>query len=844
MASPVTDPELIARLEAGYQQDLAQRSELGGRPPMAAAISPESAGPPLPNQVLDPALIRYLDSKLEEEGGIGTSFKLPQNSSEYLREKNREGAVAVRRPTESGGYSLPSMMENYLAGFNRAVAKTIGAPVEVANELLNMVGMGMWDPSDRKAQNEVLSAMRKAGIKVDAIDGLAKSIGEETFNNFVSLGVITKTFGSIGNALSQRGSKTLGPIMQDIHKQIVTNPKLALALEQGAAIGAEVGADVTGSELGRIPGAVVGAGVTNSLTKFGNKVGTRLGRMLPQRGPLASEAVNPDMPVDLAKQYAAEQITAAEIRLTKTLQEAVEDVQTTIPGLDPRQAQTVFRQRLDRAEQIGNRIESDFWSRVDQNRRVPMSGIKRDVEAIRDDLVDAPLSEVPDELLTRLYSAGRKVQDPETGRIRTELPTIKFLRGIARDARLMRKREESNIAGVNWSLVRNINRVERAINDGIAAQFPNDVSLTQARNVSMKYHDLFSRGPIADLMSQRPRGDMKVPAGESVDHLMGMGPDGLEAVNQINRVLNTIRAPGGRRFAVTSAERQEIQSLVTAAEDAIRANIRAQAENLDPAAAAKWVKSNEAAIKPLARVSAEGEYFVNKVRSTLDEQKIIERSSLARFAQMSPDIAIDRIFSNPNPVQQVNELLVSFRGDPDALKGLQSGMLNKLFTMGKNDPLRLEQMLKQPKIRDMFERVLDPSQHARMNRIINIASKIARGEEETILPKWSPFRGATIILSRVLGAAFGRTLAPGQLQSASIFAERFRRITESIFQSTDPTELMTNAILDPRWERLLMSRDPGNIKEFRRLNRVMAYTLSTTAGSASATFNALGDRNE
>jgi hypothetical protein len=644
--TPVTDPAILAQLEGTTPQ--VPEMPNPGIPDPALATMPmdgipttdtaPTAGAGL-RPVEDPAVLKQLTA-----GDPKTPATMPDGSA-----IPDEGVVL-----------------NTLAGFNREFAKAIGAPAEIANEVLNLIGTGMWDPKDRSAQNKVLEGMRKIGIKVDAVDGLAKQVGEEFFTGMVTLATMSN-MGGLATKAGQAGWEKTSRIMSDMVEAIRKNPALATLGEFGAATGGVVAKDATGSDLAAIPGAIAGGSMVTAAANTASKVLRRGGDLASSVNPFRSKAPqqaplrDPYAEVEAPRQFAEEQVEGAKLRMERELNSAIESVDRTT---DSATAQTIFRQRFDEAEKIATRMESAFWQRVDTSQRVPMSNIKRSIESMQDDMVDVPRSAVPSEKMEEIYSLSQPVKDPETGRMVPSLPTIKKLRGIRSELRVERKTEEAAPAPNNMKIA-NLNRLERIIDDGIAAQFPDDVTLAQARAMSTKYHDLFSRGPAGVLSRQRAQGDELVPPSVSVDRLRSQ-PQGLESVNQINRGLNTQRAPGGRNFAVTSQERQTIQQMVVDAENAIRTQFR-EAADQSPEQAAAYLKKNEASIKPLARVSSELEFVGQKLNAVMDEQKIIQKSALARFSQLSPDVAIQRIFSHPNPVSQVKELQLVMKRDPDAL---------------------------------------------------------------------------------------------------------------------------------------------------------------------------------
>src|SRR5690606_11706800 len=100
--------------------------------------------------------------------------------------------------------------------------------------------------------------------------------------------------------------------------------------------------------------------------------------------------------------------------------------------------------------------------------------------------------------------------------------------------------------------------------------------------------------------------------------------------------------------------------------------------------------------------------------------------------------------------------------------------------------------------------------------------RISRGDEAAKLRQLS---GASILISRVLAAQGGRAVARftggGTVQTPGIFAAAAARAAERATRTMQPGSLFVQAIMDPKWERVLMSREPRTTAEMRKFTKSM-----------------------
>jgi len=796
--------------------------------PQSPVATPTQSGQPAqatqaPAQVTDPldALEAGIITEQDARGGIVAPTELPYK------------------------WTASDYFANYLRGANKAIATGISAPLEVSNDALGLVGMGIFKPG--AATELVRQDFEALGISTRPLEGLSGEIGYE---NVKGLAQLSMFMAAAPRLAAQTGYSTAAYVTRNIGDILRANPGLNAIIDVGASTGGAIGKDLTGSELAAIPGAVIGgmgASGAVSLTKA-----TGRGLVAGGRGVVSYIKGTASQPPGTAlrdpyadpartRVFAQDQIEGATQKLETAIQGAINDVPTT--G-SPQQVQARVRDLLARAERIGNRVVSDFWERTPLDNPVPMTGIRQEVTALQRELRDTP-SVSPEQrgnFLSRLHELSMPTRGDD-GRMVPSLPTIRRLRdfrGEIRRARLTEEGQARSGLPVNEGLVRNYNRLESIIDDNIQRAVPTDVTIQQARAMSIKYNDIFSRGALSEVLARRQRGDDLVPPGQSVEYLMSRFGGLREIVDARDKLVYT-RAPDGQNFAVTAAEHQELQQLTREAENSIRSMFRDAAATKGPEGAAQFVRRNEAAIRPLARVHAELEQSGNALTHLMQQEKIYKQSALTRFAQEDAQRAIQRIWNAGDPKGTAKTLMQTFKNDQDALEGLRGGVLDELRIRSRGDAILMKNIVSTPRVNDMLSEILSPDQFARMNKLISITNRIANGDEKLIRHM---FKSPALIAARVIGAGMGhqvsRVTGGGAIQAAAIGANTFKQVMEKVFKSTDPGTMLNYAILDPKWEKIILSREPHSSASGRELVTKMRRIVSHLEGFRQAEQKTLG----
>lgn len=782
------------------------------------------------------------------------------------------------QPVGEPGQSPDTPLFNAMAGANKVVAHVLGTPQELVDSTLRMTGIAKLAPNffnqnPGDALKQMEGYFNRIGIyTTPGFEGFASKVGDEAAKGiFTTAAMIAAAPAAAG----VHGAGMTASITRWLGEALVQHPYLAMFQVPGSAVGA-----VGGSEISphlAIPGAILGGGVS-SLLESGARGVARLGAntlsklySVPASGPKNLTAItdallppvkNTGAPSGIALRdvladpgrataYAEQQVEGARLHMEQAVRDAITKIR---PTSDPATSQSNVRTLLEKAERIGNIIVSRYWQRVPLQTRVPLGGIREDIGKLSADLKDTP-SAAPREFIDRIKNMVLVKRNEKGQIISPPLPTIKRMRDLQGEIRRARMAEEGKAyvgMPVNDALVRNYNRLASIIDNGIMESLPGDTRIAQARAVSIMYHDLFSRGNIADVLARRARGDNKFRPDQTVDELMGRH-QGLEDLMNVPRAMS---GPGGQpSLHVTqpkgpplkAAARQVPDQLVQEAENSLRGMFREAANEhaMDPAKVAGWIKKNEPQIRHMASVASDLDQTAQKLTAVVEQRKLLERSAVARFAEMDPQKAIQRVWNDANPAATSKELIKTFKGDTEALEGYRAGLLDELFTRTKIRADRMKDMLDQPKVRRLMEATLSPEQFARLEKMTNTAHSIARGDQMSMKQHFLP---SVSIIGRIFAASIGgrisRLFGSSTIQGPGIMAQYAKGAITKAFKGYDADYMLQRAVMDPNWERLLYSRVPETPKELAQTVRFVKQIVRSEVGGRTAVDSELAKQSE
>lgn len=736
--------------------------------------------------------------------------------------------------------SIGQAMQDIGAGFNSSLARTLSLPREVIDRGMGLLGLDFMQHGS--AQQNTVDALNRMGIPAYEVENLANKIGRGALPALTTYAAMQLAAPSMA---ANQGITSLSYMAREMGKWAIKHPVIGLWLGQTQQAGGKIATAKFGENpLTEFAGELAGGMVIPAAAKLATKpikyagkaigsIANTISDFLPtdlenaikkynpfyKQPPSASGVdplVNKNLDLNRIQNFAKDQLHAA----TSYQDAAIENAINSIPRTGtPAQVQTRTHNLLQDAEKISKRIISGFWDRVPLKARIAVKDMRSDVLAMQRQLVDNDNTR-PDMVMNKIIQETAPTRLPN-GQFKPAQMSVAKLRDYQSQIGTAITEERAKDAP-REGFVRNLAQLSEIIDDNIARQLPNDTTIEQARQMSKRHNDLFSRGPINDILSKRRTGDFRIPQGDSIDTLM-QKTDGLAALKAVqDGVSNYPRIPTNRfrpasyyssSFAVTPAEKQQLDALVKSAEDSIRAGFR-EAADQGPKKAIAYSQHNEDAIKALSNVAGELAFAAQKVSAALASQKTIAASALARFAETTPEKAVSNIFAQRDPTAVARQLMVSFRGDPDALEGLRNQILDHLiYTVGKGgNPNLIQKMIQEPRIENLLNATLSPDQNARLNRMVNTAVRIGAEDATSLIQK---FKYASVAFARVIGAKFGRSLGTGTIQVPGMTAKAGGSFMERQFALSNPQDLLTMAVLDPNWESLLYSRLPTNTRDMR-----------------------------
>lgn len=747
-------------------------------------------------------------------------------------------------PTQQ--HTMGRAVQDIAAGFNVSLARAISAPRETVDRAMGLLGLDYMQHGG--PQQNTIDALNRMGVPAYEVENLANKIGQGALPALATWSAMQLAAPAMA---ANQGVGTAGYLMREIGQWAVKHPVVGLWLGQAANAGGETAVDVTGKDnvvvrgLGELAGGIAPGAAKFAVSKVpgvmpaarlaGKGIGlagealadalpTDLGNAVKKYNPFYKQPIaasssepliNQNFDANRIQQFSKDQIFASNSYVDKAIENAINSIPTKgTPG----QISARTHNLLQDAEKISKRIVSGFWERVPLKTKVSVNDLRQETIKLKTELKDLD-NQRPDTIIDKIISETKPQRLP-TGQFKPTQMTVQKLRDYQGQIGTAITEERAKDAP-REGFIRNLSRLADMVDSHIASQLPNDTSIEQARQMSKRHNDLFSRGPINDILSKRRTGDFRVPQADSIDTLM-QKTDGLAALKAVQDDVSTYpRIPTNRfrpasyysnPFAVTPAEKTQLDQLVSSAQDSIRASFR-EAADQGPQKAVAFSQKNEDAIKALGNVAGELSFAAQKVSVALAEKKQIAASALARFAETSPEKAVANLFAQKDPAGTARQLMVSFKGDPDALEGLRNEVLKRfIYDVGKTNPNVMQKMMQEPRMENLLRATLASDQYARLTRMVNTAVRMGVEDETSFMQKLgSPAK----TFGRIVGAKIGRMLNTGTIQTPGIISKAAGDFVERRFGTTNPADMLAQAVLDPTWESLLYSRIPTTTRDMK-----------------------------
>jgi len=557
----------------------------------------------------------------------------------------------------------------------------------------------------------------------------------------------------------------------------------------------------------------------------------------------AKAALGQDGDVRQTQRFLQERVASFE----NTLNDYVKAAQTTAErkavssNLDDASASKILGEELRRARDAARQTERGYWSKIPQDVLVDVPETSSVVLSQRKVLGEFLKGDIPEEL-GRFRKKYAKKDKPVKMKDLNSL--YSKMRAIQRDA----------VSGSNPN--RNKARLAGEVADAILSDLDSIQPLDdfgravfEARSFSKQFHDKFTRGTVGDLLQKKSTGDYKTPIELTLDKSIGRkGTLGEIAQRNIDQALSGTEGAANAKNATA---------------DYLRNKFNDQAflnDKFTPARAQKFMRDSAAVLEKLPELRTEMMDAIAAQKKVISSEqraaplsKAVQQSTTARFAQASPEKAIDAVIQSSDPSKAMASLVQSAKKDQTgaALAGIKSALSQKIInnSLERLATPRIEggpiKELRGTKLADVIDddtlgalipQVLSPSEVNRMKVISAELQKLDMARVRgSVAGGLDPFRpNSTLsILARVVGARVGARLGGGDmgssLQSAQIFSSRFQRILERL-TNDKAQQIMMKAIEDKELFRTLLL-NPTEPKNMKRIERSLAPYLVGTAAA-------------
>lgn len=208
--------------------------------------------------------------------------------------------------------------------------------------------------------------------------------------------------------------------------------------------------------------------------------------------------------------------------------------------------------------------------------------------------------------------------------------------------------------------------------------------------------------------------------------------------------------------------------------------------------------------------------FGKAMAATVHSKSASGKGALARFTRQDPDKAIEKIFSGRNPESEMRKIVAATRPDKAASEGIKAGVIDYLFRRTEGDLVKFDRLWSHPANARAINVALGPTTTKRIDSMVTTAKRLLTGDEKA-RPIRSRVGGGAgqpmqpfSFMGRVIGAQVMRSLGFNTIQAtgagASAAQKAMMRSYEAIFKNIPPEVLFREALLDPKFERMLLSR--------------------------------------
>jgi hypothetical protein len=742
--------------------------------------------------------------------------------------------------------NLPPVLQPYAGriadiatGANDSLAGALAIPANsVANIFQGFAGKQFTNVDEMKTSiQDALRAIPGMGAsKEQAFNKWYADLGEQAGRQaLLTMALIAggPAMAAIGESLP--GTSTTGAVLKNIGNTMVQHPGMVAAADAGAvaggqiapladpytkALGLNTNPEILGL-LGTLAGGPIGAsigtlarirpvGMVKNMLAGGTKEGfgglprfggTLVKSALPGAKPLLGASFNGQDVADAIKGVQLEVMNGMKSRIDHVTKGGTVD-----PAVAAQRVREVVKDGYKRAGQIADNV---YWAKVDQKRPVatidPKNAAKEVALSAQDPTVRS--RDIPGDFIRDIMKWPKNVSMERMRQVAS---------AIRKEAATLG--QQGNTAFPSDERRANLTKLANSIDDSIAKAYPDDRALAEAKAYTTWMHDTFSRGPVGQF------GEVRRVPGATTD-----APSSLQGAMRDSRFGSQMANMGettGLGPEVQGRTEDYLRSMVA---DAYRTG--GPRYGMDPlkeelyktTAAKEYMNSPDFKrfAKAFPQLDSVFQRQTTQLQNATNKAAEIARSHFFAKAATDPENAVENLFNSGTKVKDTKLIMENIGSDHKAVDAIQYAMIRKLGNSVNWDPENMLARLGAKDLSEAFTTIMGEHEFRRMYRIIDTGAKLQAGESGNLIGM-SPIKTT----GRILGSLFTGAAGGKSIQVHSIGTKIGGNIMEKVFHTVPPEFFIQKAMVDPNWERFLMSKLPDNMEGFRTTTRLVGMMAS------------------
>ena len=532
------------------------------------------------------------------------------------------------------------------------------------------------------------------------------------------------------------------------------------------------------------------------------------------------------------KQFVTGYIRKARGQVSKIMAHAKQRVVDTVgqltPGMSQTQAAITAQEIITQAEKRMRNLEAEAWAKVPQREgrsieslREIMFDMLRKTEAA-DDPTNIPawavrLIGLPPWATKDLKDTAGALADTlpaidQRGRALYDFETLSGLQALR--SRLLTAMRKANASGEgqNRELAANLNKLQSEVLE-IMTSGKGGAEWESARALSGELNSIFTLdGPVSKIMAGSRRPDAGIQAGTVLQGLSSPGPKGKQFLDLLRRASPEVEK---------------------AANDHLMSDFQKTAVNTDGLISTsdgeRFLRDHEEVLSALpalktrilAAVAAQRRVDYLDKRIQFKSKAYKTRAQASNWMELDPELAMIKTLGSANPVHSMRAMVKVASKDltGETLEGLRrtffDTMMNRI-RKGDDDLsyVGLDKWLTAK--RPVMEILYTPEQIGKVDQIVSAVKKVIKNKNVTTTGAGSPIEASSLALlvGKITGGIFGRSLGTGTLQAPQAFSNAFGALlTQATVRQAE--QLLQEALFDRKLMTALLERNTASSRGFK-----------------------------